>query len=130
MIKLRSLRILNIFRRNSLKYLHLFIGFKCVIMYLKYRKTFDIVLLWKLLLCCWWFKTNFLQKPKHEDIESRPIIPEIHFKVITVSIVLFAMVVGILVPNGKYMYAVYCSSAFGFLSQLLPLLWCFKQYLQ
>nr|XP_022315271.1 putative sodium-coupled neutral amino acid transporter 10 isoform X2 [Crassostrea virginica] len=47
----------------------------------------------------------FAQKPKHEDIESRPIIPEIHFKVITVSIVLFAMVVGILVPNVEFVLA-------------------------
>lgn len=47
----------------------------------------------------------FAQKPKHEDIESRPIIPEIHFKVITIFIVLFSMVVGILVPNVEFVLA-------------------------
>ncbi|XP_062581724.1 putative sodium-coupled neutral amino acid transporter 10 isoform X2 [Saccostrea cucullata] len=47
----------------------------------------------------------FAQKPKHEDIESRPIIPEIHFKVITVCIVMFAMITGILVPNVEFVLA-------------------------
>lgn len=47
----------------------------------------------------------FAQKPKHEDIEARPIIPEIHFKVITICIVLFSMVVGILVPNVEFVLA-------------------------
>ncbi|KAJ8318147.1 hypothetical protein KUTeg_003238 [Tegillarca granosa] len=49
----------------------------------------------------------FPQKPKHdENIEpQRPVIPELHFKAITVAIVIGAMITGILVPNVEFVLA-------------------------
>ena len=43
----------------------------------------------------------------NEDVEQRPVLPEIHFKVITVSIVLTAVITGILVPNGEIIFFIY-----------------------
>ena len=48
------------------------------------------------------------QRPKmNEDVEQRPVLPEIHFKVLTVCIVLTAVITGILVPNGKVTFCIY-----------------------
>ena len=43
----------------------------------------------------------------NEDVEQRPVLPEIHFKVITVCIVLTAVITGILVPNGEIIFCIY-----------------------
>ncbi|CAC5392484.1 SLC38A10 [Mytilus coruscus] len=49
----------------------------------------------------------FPQKQKiGEELEQRPILPEIHFKVLTVLIVMSAVITGILVPNVEFVLAI------------------------
>lgn len=48
----------------------------------------------------------FPEKRSSEDIEQRPVLPELHFKVLTVLIVLTAVVTGILVPNVEFVLAI------------------------
>ncbi|XP_069124766.1 putative sodium-coupled neutral amino acid transporter 10 isoform X2 [Argopecten irradians] len=48
----------------------------------------------------------FPQKQKHsDDLEKRPVIPELHFKVLTFLIVVGSMTTGILVPNVEFVLA-------------------------
>ncbi|XP_021342915.1 putative sodium-coupled neutral amino acid transporter 10 isoform X2 [Mizuhopecten yessoensis] len=48
----------------------------------------------------------FPQRQKHsDDLEKRPVIPELHFKVLTTFIVLGSMITGILVPNVEFVLA-------------------------
>ncbi|XP_060064162.1 putative sodium-coupled neutral amino acid transporter 10 [Ylistrum balloti] len=48
----------------------------------------------------------FPQKQKHnDDLEKRPVIPELHFKVLTTFIVVGSMTTGILVPNVEFVLA-------------------------
>ncbi|XP_033738972.1 putative sodium-coupled neutral amino acid transporter 10 isoform X2 [Pecten maximus] len=48
----------------------------------------------------------FPQRQKHsDDLEKRPVIPELHFKVLTTFIVLGSMTTGILVPNVEFVLA-------------------------
>ncbi|XP_071128414.1 putative sodium-coupled neutral amino acid transporter 10 [Mytilus edulis] len=41
-----------------------------------------------------------------EELEQRPVLPEIHFKVLTVLIVMSAVITGILVPNVEFVLAI------------------------
>ena len=47
------------------------------------------------------FKIFFLQKAR-DDVPGGGKMPEVHFKVITIIIIVGSMIIGILIPNSKF----------------------------
>lgn len=69
----------------------------------------------------------FPQRPKvSEDMEERPVLPEIHFKVLTVLIVLSAVVTGIFVPNVEFVLALNGATVGSLICYIFPAMFFLK----